>query len=179
MHKFQIPMMGFRRPVIKLYGENALIDTGAIVPVISVPVELMKLAWSATLIKEGVEIGGIGGQSQGDIYALKNFCVGDLVFDKIEVFVPHIPDTQFKYLLSATMFHNTKYSFDVQNTDNQIFTVQVPENEPLHRVFEVKDLEGKLYIQVNGELLKDEFAKIVNLDNYTQTDVSSLDVESR
>ena len=70
MKQFQLNMLGYQRPVIDLYGQLSIIDTGAVIPMTSMDTELMKLAWNAKITKENISIGGIGGQVNGDIYSL-------------------------------------------------------------------------------------------------------------
>ena len=60
-------MNGRQRPVINLYGNEAIIDTGAIIPMVSFSKEIVKLAWNADLVKSDIEIGGIGGKTKGSI----------------------------------------------------------------------------------------------------------------
>jgi len=169
MHKFSMKMSGEQRPVIDLYGNAALIDTGAIIPMVYFPGELLKLAWNAELVISDVEIGGIGGKTKGDIYTLHNFIVGDFCFDALDVFVSNTRDTRYTYLLSATMFYGTNFSFNLIDKENQTFTVEIPDSIPLHRDFRIKDLDGKIYAQVDGVLIQDELFPSVEITNYTQT----------
>ena len=61
------------RPVMNIYGANALFDTGAIIPVISLPEDLLARRFAAKLIKSNVSVGGFGGgKSVGSIYSLAN-----------------------------------------------------------------------------------------------------------
>ena len=169
MYTFQMNMRGKQRPVVLLYGNEALIDTGAVIPMISLSPELIKLAWNAELLLADTKIGGIGGTSKGDVYTLHNFKVGDITFDSLDVFVPYKPDTKYMFLLSSTMFYGMNFSFDMIDKDNQSFTVRIPDEISLHRTFEIKSLEGKLYAQVDGVLIQDDSLPTVEIINYTQS----------
>ena len=161
-------MNGNQRPVINLYGNEAIIDTGAVIPMISLSPELITLAWKAKLVKEDIEIGGIGGLCKGNVYELHDFRVGELIFDTLDVFVADKPDIKYSFLLSATMFYNMNFSFDMIDENNQSFTVKIPDNIPLHREFKIKMLEGKLYAQVDGVLLQDVSVPAQDITNYMQ-----------
>ena len=161
-------MTGKQRPVIKLYGNDAIIDTGAVIPMVSLSPELVKLAWNAELVKENIEIGGIGGKAEGDIYTLHNFEIYGFKFNNLDVFIPKIPDTKYIYLLSCTMFYGTDFSFDMINKDNQSFTINIPDNVNLNRNFKIKDLNGQLYAQVDGILIQDEYVSSKEIINYSQ-----------
>ena len=169
MRSFSMCMNGKQRPVINLYGNEAIIDTGAVIPMVSLSPELLKLAWKAKPLQMNIEIGGIGGKAKGDIYTLFNFQIGDLNFDSLDVFVPNIPDTKYTYLLSATMFYGMQFDFNMIDKNSQTFTVNIPDNVSLHRDFKIKDLNGQLYAQVNGILIQDDYIPIRNVTNYTQS----------
>lgn len=168
MRTFQLNMLGYQRPVIELFGQPSIIDTGAVIPMTSMNVDLMKLAWNAELVMDNISIGGIGGRVSGKIYALKNFQIGDLFFDKLEIFRADEPDTKYGFLLSATLFRGLEYSFNMKDDYNQTFIVNIPKEVSNHRVFEVKSLEGQLYVQLDGILIQDEIKPLNIITNYTQ-----------
>lgn len=172
MKTFTMKMNGHQRPVIDLYGAEAIIDTGAIIPMTSYSPELVTLAWKATPKLLGTSIGGIGGESRGDVYTLYNFQVGDLIFDELDVFIPYEPDVTYSFLLSATMFHGMKIDFDLTVDENQSFIVNIPENVDLHRKFNVTDLKGKLCIQIDGILIQEDDKPYKRIDNYSQVDIA-------
>jgi len=87
----------------------------------------------------------------------------------LDVFVSNTRDTRYTYLLSATMFYGTNFSFNLIDKENQTFTVEIPDSIPLHRDFRIKDLDGKIYAQVDGVLIQDELFPSVEITNYTQT----------
>jgi len=154
MKEFSLPLMGeYVRPAIKLYGMPTLIDTGAVVPVFSVYPYFLEKTFAATMILPRGHIKGFGGKDYGSVYSLKNFKIGDLTFENIEVFVPDAPDFKFRFLLSATLFHGMDYEFD---TINQKFTVRMKDDQHLTREFKIKNLDGKLFPQIDDVLFQDE-----------------------
>ncbi|MBQ7705728.1 MAG: hypothetical protein IJT73_09945 [Selenomonadaceae bacterium] len=153
MKEFSLPLMSeYARPVIKLYGMPSLIDTGAVVPVFSVYPYFLEKTFAAKMILPRGNISGFGGKEYGSVYSLKNFKVGELIFETLEVFVPDEPDIKFRFLLSATLFHGMDYEID---TINQKFTVRMNDEQNFNREFKIKDLEGKLFPQIDGVLFED------------------------
>ena len=156
--KVEIPLLGYQRPVIDLYGLPSLIDTGAIIPMSSLSPNLLSLIWNAKPVIKDVKIGGIGGQELGDVYSLENFRINDIIFDKLEVFVSKEQSKnkiKHSFLLSATLFYGMSYTFDTRDKNNQTMLIDIPESLSLHRTFEIKQLEGQLYAQIDGVLLQD------------------------
>lgn len=141
-----------QRPVTKLYNVNTLIDTGAVIPTFSMPVYMLERAFHPEKLLENVSIGGFGEASYGDMYALKDFKVGDFNFSQLDIFIPYKPVTRYPFLLSATMFYGTDYDI---NTIKGEMMVNIPDTMSLDRTFEVKSLSGQLYAQVDGILLQD------------------------
>ena len=168
MKEFSLKLNGHQRPVVNLYGMETIIDTGAVVPMVALSEDIVKLAWDAELVKTNVEIGGISGKVKGKIYTLHNFTVGELIFDDLDVFISNNPSIQYSFLLSASMFYGTNYSFDMINKDNQIFTVEMPDDFNLHRKFKLVDVKGSLYAQINGVLIQDKNVELYTIDNYIQ-----------
>ena len=153
MKEFSIPLMAkYTRPVIELYHLPALIDTGAIIPVVSIFPSIFEKYFESKLILENGTISGIGGDERGAVYSLANFKVGDLIFEDFEVFVPYEPRLKFPFLLSANLFHGMIYEID---TIKQKFTVRMNDEQSLNREFKIKKLRGNLYPQIDGVLFDD------------------------
>ena len=166
MYSFELDLLGYRRPMISLYGNPSIIDTGAVVPITWLSPELLEQAWNAKIVLRNTSISGIGGEAYGDIYALFDFKIGDINFNRIEMFVLKDKISKYTFLLSATLFHGLKY--DIDDTENQKFIVNVPDNLTLNRDFRIKSLEGKIYAEVDGVLLQDIEEDIEDIDNFTQ-----------
>ena len=156
MKEFSLPLKHkHERPIIELYRLPALIDTGAVVPVFSIFPTILEKVFDAKLILPNKFIGGFGGfggLEWGSVYSLAEFKIGELVFENFEVFVPNEPRLKFPFLLSATLFHGTAYEFD---TLNEKFTVRLRDDQPLKRDFKIKDLNGRLFPQLDGILFQD------------------------
>ncbi len=153
MKEFSIPLMSdYTRPVIELYKLPTLIDTGAIIPVISIFPSIFEKHFESKLILENGTISGIGGDERGAVYSLANFKIGDLIFKDFEVFVPYEPRLKFPILLSANLFHGMIYEID---TINQKFTVRMTDEQSLNRECKIKKIRGQLYPQIDGVLFDD------------------------
>ena len=150
MREFSIPLKRkYERPIIELYKLPALIDTGAVVPVFSIFPAIIEKFFDAKIILPNKFIGGL---EAGAVYSIPEFKIGELVFENFEVFVPNEPRLKFPFLLSATLFYGTIYEFD---TINEKFTVRMKDTQSLKRDFKIKDLNGKLFPQVDGILIQD------------------------
>ena len=153
MKEFSIPLKQiYERPVIELYKLPALIDTGAVIPVFSLFPSIIEKYFDVKLILETGFIGGIGGYEKGSVYSIKKFEIGELKFNDFEVFVPFNPRIRFPFLLSATLFYGMDYEFD---TINEKFIVRMKDEQSSEREFKIKDLDGRLYPQIDGTLIQD------------------------
>lgn len=153
MKEFSIPLKkNYQRPVIELYNLSTLIDTGAVIPVFSMEISNIKKYFETTLILSDGVIGGFDGIVRGSVYSVKNFQVGELIFNDFEVFVPREPKVKYPFLLSATLFYGMEYTFD---TINENFIVKMKDEQSFERDFKIKELNGRLYPQVDGILIQD------------------------
>ena len=160
MKEFSIPLKNeYERPVTELYKLPALIDTGAVIPVFSIFPTILEKFFDIKLILPAGYISGFGGMEKGAVYSLTEFKIGELIFKDFEVFVPNNPKIKFPFLLSATLFFGMVYEFD---TINKKFTVRMNDDENLTRHFQIKDLNGKLFPQINGILLQDVDIELQN-----------------
>ena len=153
MKEFSIPMKkNYERPIIELYNLPTLIDTGSVIPVFSIYPVILEKYFETKLILENHFIEGFGGKEIGSVYSIKNFKIGELIFNDFEVFVPTVPKVQFPFLLCATLFYGMEYTVD---TINNNFIVRMKDDQNLERDFKLKELHGKLYPQIDGVLIQD------------------------
>jgi len=154
MAQIKIPLLKeYKRPIIELYDNWAMIDTGAVIPVLSMHPKKVQQEFSGKMIKEGLPIGGIGGESTGDVYRLPEFRVGGLIYSPFEVFVPRQPLMKFPILLSATMFYGMDYT--VKNSTGE-FVIDTGDVSDTHKIeFRLLTLKGGLYPQIDGVLIQD------------------------
>jgi len=141
----------FWRPTIRLYGKLTLIDTGAVVPVISMEKELLNLRFKAKLVKERTFFTGFGGvKNWGDVYSLSNFYIHELHFKTLECFAPYEFDKDFPIILSAPLFNDVKYEIDPK--ENKV-TLKVPNDKLMNNEFLITNLSDKICVQMNGVML--------------------------
>ena len=164
MKEFELPLSkDYQRPIIKINKLDAIIDTGAMIPTFSIPAPLVEQSFNAKKILSNSHVTGFGGKSYGDVYEIDSFKVGELEFKPFQFFVPNQLVTKHPFLLSASMFYGTDYDF---NTIDNKFIVRVEKEEDLTRSFLLKDLEGKLYAQINDILLQEtSFEPLEEVDN--------------
>ena len=156
MSEFTIKMYPYnQRPVFPLYGMPALFDTGAIIPVTSLSVKFLKEHFGAEYVIKG-SIRGIGGEVSGEVYSLKNFMIGDITYETLEVFHPDNVDPKFSFILSATLFYGYEYGINTTIGNKQTLTLRIPDEQSTKRVFHIKDLDNALYAQLDGKLLNEE-----------------------
>jgi len=156
MKEFSIPLKkDYQRPVIELYNLPTLIDTGSVIPVFSIYPVIFEKYFECEKILENGFIEGFGGDEKGSVYSIKNFQVGELIFNDFEVFVPEFPKLQFPFLLSATLFYGMEYTCD---TINENFIVRMKDEQSFEREFKIKELRGMLYPQIDGVLIQDVFS---------------------
>ena len=105
MKEFSIPMKkDYQRPVIELYNLPALIDTGSVIPVFSIFPSTLEKYFEIKLLLENESIEGFGGEERGSVYSIKNFKIGELIFNDFEVFVTTRPKIQFPILWNGIYF---------------------------------------------------------------------------
>lgn len=74
MKEFTLDLVkNYQRPIIKLYGITTLIDTGAVIPTVSLPIPILEKAFNAQLVLNEARIGGFGGGCNGKVFSLKIF----------------------------------------------------------------------------------------------------------
>ena len=153
MKEFTIPLKkDYQRPVIEIYKLPTLIDTGSVIPVFSIFPSIFEKYFDSEMILDTGFIEGFGGIEKGSVYSIKNFEIGKLIFKNFEVFVPNEPKLKFPFLLSATLFYGMDYEFD---TINEKFIVRMKDEQNFERDFKIKELNGKLYPQIDGILIQD------------------------
>lgn len=157
-----------QRPVVELYGMQALIDTGAVIPMVSMPAKAVEKMFSAVKVKGNVSLGGIGGRSAGDIYAIPLFSIGEIKYEPFEVFVPYVSKITFPILLSSTLFYGMSYTVDTVEGKFIIDT----KNALLKRKFRIKDLHGELYPQIDDTLIQDGSMLVEDLAIYSNFSIA-------
>lgn len=165
----------------------ALIDTGASMPVWVGPKEIL-LRLGAKYVNRHVPISGFGGGgTEGDLYEIPIFTVGELTFTWMSiVYIKDffsrtdekgnkiITDATYHIVLSATMFRNTIYEI---NDIDKLFKITVP-NNALVRNVKIYSNDGKTYeilfnlLNNNGEAHKSYAAALKNHNDNTYGDTT-------
>lgn len=134
----------FDRPIALLdnwHRVNAMIDSGARFPVWVAEEELL-LDLGAKLKMENVYFGGFGGSTQGRLYELPYFKLGDLVYPCLNIIACPI-DAPCEIVISATMFAHLGCLIDYEN---HALTVTIPDNQSTVRNLVIEDKEGRLHV---------------------------------
>lgn len=134
------------RPKILVHGIEALVDTGAQIPVCMFSETVIKTVFNARQVWTG-SISGIGGECPGKVFIFDKITVGQLVFPDIPFFVPDDPVPEIRILLSASMFYGLDYEF---KTKDHLLKITVPDDEPFERRLTVSDSNGRLHVLCNG-----------------------------
>ena len=103
----------YQKPLIDLndwYDLDALLDTGALFPVWTARESLLpKLG--GRFIKADVPFSGFGGETTGNLYRLKEFRIGDLVFPDLPIVTStEMEKEPYHMIISATMLQNMTMS---------------------------------------------------------------------
>ena len=140
----------YAHPVVQLYGMFSIIDTGAIIPVFSLPRNIIESRFRGKLVYSDKSFGGFGGgEVRGDIYSFSNFYIKQLHFKTLEAFVPYSEDISYPLLFSYTMFLNTKFQFSP--IEGKMY-FSVDDDKMKDNEFLIKNLADKICIQLNGVL---------------------------
>lgn len=139
----------FNRPVIEVakYGIDALLDTGAIVPIWNTDTYVLQCVFHAKKIKDNINFSGFGGTTTGTLYSIPLFELGDLIYPDLHIIACESISDRFQMILSATMFSDLIYEID---NKNKYFKVTIPEGEGKIQHLKIKDSKGNLNILCNS-----------------------------
>ena len=138
------------RPVIALsnLGINALLDTGARLPVWVGSINLLKVLLQAQLLKPAVRFEGFGGSCLGDLYIIPKLVIGSLRYTQLPVIVCDLSGTQkFRLIFSATMFRGLIY--EVDEVSHRL-NVTIPSGTSTVRKLIVSESGNRLAIACSG-----------------------------
>lgn len=126
------------RPILSLYVFQALLDSGADIPVCCLPLNILKKQFHANLVIKDCVFYSFGHEVHGDVYCLEMLWLGDLLYQNIHVFV--VPESVFihngkqsplfYFILSSSMFTGLIYEIDDQNHK---LNITIPDNQSLVR----------------------------------------------
>ena len=139
----------FQKPVLSLYGANALLDTGTDIPVCYYS-GILTQYFHAKKVAAALSIGTFGENVTGDVYEVPLFQIGDLSFPGLRFFVPTaVHASEFLFILSASMFDKLIYEID---KENDWLTIRVPDNESLERHIILYDKDGNKHVLCGKQL---------------------------
>ena len=134
----------YQRPVITLdnfHNLKAMIDTGAVYPVwMSGEERLRRLG--AVKKRDSVPFGGLGGMTNGALYKIPIFQLGDLLYPDMGI-IAHRSSFPVPLLLPATMFNNLIY--EINNKTHRL-NITVPDDESISRNLVIKYENERLYV---------------------------------
>ena len=147
MEQFTLDLLDNQRPIIYLELKdkkakiNAMIDSGALFPVWVTDEDLL-VSLGAELVKNNVEIGGLGGKAHGNLYKFDYIQIGKLTYSGCYIVASKL-DLPCHLILSATMFQNLIYEIDDKNHK---LNVSIPDDESVVRNLVIEDKEGELHV---------------------------------
>lgn len=146
MRQFTLNLLEDQRPIMYFnmgnnVKVNAMLDTGALFPMWVTDEDILANL-GAVIIKRRVEISGIGGKAQGNLYKMNHIEVGGLVYPGIYIIACKM-DLPCHILLSSTMFQGLIIEIDDKNHK---LNVSIPEDESNVRNLSIEDKNGRLHV---------------------------------
>ena len=137
-----------QRPIIMLgNGLDALLDTGALIPVWVGEESVLTRGLKAQLVKRTVPFFFFFVKTYGNLYKV-TIQVGELLYPNMHIIACNEWNASFHMILSATMFSNLIYEIDEYNHK---FNVTVPDSESSIRHLKIVDKNGKIYVLCSSE----------------------------
>ena len=158
MKQFTLDLMGYAsKPILSIYCSFALLDTGADIPVCCLPPKMLKEVFSAEMVLKDQCFNSFGKEIYGDVFRLKMFQVGELIFPNMSIFV--VPresmsgrggkEPLFYYILSSSMFSGLIYEID--NVRSKL-NVTVPDTESTVRNLIIRNVGGNLSVLCTSQI---------------------------
>lgn len=122
----------YTRPIITLYGQQALFDSGADIPSCN-DAELLISEFNAKeiILPQKPSVHGVGSEKVfGRIFDVEMFEVKELMYPHLKFFVPDEPGFKTTFLLSASMFYGLTCTIDFNCKSLEIV---VPDDQQLVR----------------------------------------------
>lgn len=145
MKQFSLNLLeNFNKPFVYLenfFKIRALLDTGADFPVWTVDETFLEKI-SGIKINSNVSFGGFGGQTTGNLYQMKYFQLGDLIFPEMHIVTKKL-NLPCQMILSAPMFHDLIYEID--NLNHKL-NITILEGKSNVKNLVIYDKAGKMYI---------------------------------
>ena len=150
MRQFTLNLLEkYNKPIVYLenfFKIRALLDTGADLPVWTVDENKLEKI-GGIKIKSNVSFGGFGGKAIGNLYRMKYFQLGDLIFPNMNIIAQKI-NLPCQMILSAPMFHDLIYEID--NVNHKL-NVTIPNDKSHIKNLVIYDNNGKMYVACTDE----------------------------
>jgi len=145
MKQFSLNLLeNFNKPFIYLenfFKIRALLDTGADFPVWTVDETFLEKI-GGVKINSDISFGGFGGQTTGNLYRMKYFQLGDLIFPEMHIVAKKL-NLPCQMILSAPMFHDLIYEID--NLNHKL-NITIPDGKSNVKNLVIYDKAGKMYV---------------------------------
>ena len=145
MKQFSLNLLeNFNKPFVYLenfFKIRALLDTGADFPVWSVDETFLEKI-GGVKINSNISFGGFGGQTTGNLYRMKYFQLGNLIFPEMHIVAKKL-NLPCQMILSAPMFHDLIYEID--NLNHKL-NITIPDGKSNVKNLVIYDKAGKMYV---------------------------------
>ena len=159
MKQFTLNLLeNFNKPFVYLenfFKIRALLDTGADFPVWTVD-EIFLKKIGGVKINSNVSFGGFGGKTTGNLYKMKYFQLGDLIFPEMHIVAKKL-NLPCQMILSAPMFHDLIYEID--NVHHKL-NITISDGKSNIKNLIIYNKEGKMYVACSDS--DENFKVIVN-----------------
>ena len=138
------------RPIVMVHGGlQALVDTGAEIPICTLSETTLRQRFNAVLaLNDEVDISGVGGKSVGRIFILNCFVLGQLRYPNLKIFVPNYKIISQHFLVPASMLSGLIYEID--DIEHRM-TIKVPDGENMDR-YPGFDKNGEHFTLLNDNI---------------------------
>lgn len=138
------PIVKFSHSILETgreYDIQALIDTGAYIPVWTQPKAVLEAIGGKSHNRK-VTFAGFGGMTEGEYYTL-TLRFGKLIFPHMPIILHPMDNVPVDMICSATMFSKLIYEI---NDKYHYINVKVPDDENCNRNLKLYDRRGKCYV---------------------------------
>lgn len=138
----------FTRPIITLYGQQALFDSGSDIPACSDADFLVEaLGAKEIILPKRASVHGIGKNVVfGRIFDVEMFEMKELMYPHLKMFVPDEPGFKTTFLLSASMFYGLTCAINFQKS---VLEILVPDEQQLIRNV-IFDSDGEKHFLISS-----------------------------
>lgn len=141
MKSIDFPLVQSVPPVIELFGFSSVIVTGAMIPVLSEPLNTLGIFSPVFKNIDHISAHSLSGDETGKIVTLKDFSIGFIYFRQCDFFVPDERKSPYSFLLSSPLFQGV--DFGIHTIDSK-FSLEAPDDFPDEKIFSLDIKDGEL-----------------------------------